>query len=291
MRRSLNRREPTVLFIMTSISHTTDATAAAATTDEISTLLERIEIADKPLVRRMPKAAQDPPTKMTPELKLKLSEFFAKATKGYHSVNDDPIKESRWEAINAQVLQAAGCHVSSMSSGSHAPGSDITCSLGKFSNKSAKYNALQTKTAISSYRLTTVCSDKDHGTMEKIVEEIQSRKNFNYYSVLIYTESETELLYDWYLIPADHPAIDPTTYNWKPKVGKRGTKKGDVVGWETDAHEGSSMDITFSMSSQLWIHLTITPDLRSHLVASSTVTKGLKCNYITLHDMLQDLEK
>lgn len=258
--------------------------------EEITTLLEYVKIEDKPvmvkpLVRRKPKVASPPPTMVTPELKVKLSEFFVKATKGYHLLNEDPIKESRWEAVNSLVLKASGCPVSSMSSGSHSPGSDITCSLGGFSNKSAKYNAQHTKTAISSYRLTTACSDKDPGTMEKIIEEIQSRKNFDYYSVLIYTESDTEILYDWYLIPADHPVMNPTTYNWKPKLGKKGAKKDSVVGWETDEHEGSSMDITFSMSSQLWIHLTITPDLRSHLVASSTVTKGLKYNYITLFDM------
>jgi len=260
---------------------------ADATTDEISILLEHIELAAKPLVRRRPKIAQDPSTTMTPELKLKLSEFFIKATKGYHMINDEPIKETRWEAINSLVLKTAGCPVSSVSSGSHSPGSDITCSLGSFSNKSAKYNGQQTKTSISSYRLTTACSDKDPGTMETIIKEIQSRKNFDYYSVLIYTESEIEILYDWYLIPADHPAMNPTTYKWDPKLGKKGVKKGSVVGWETDTYEGSSMGITFSMSSQLWIHLTITPDLRSHLVASSTVTKGLKYDYITLFDEVQ----
>jgi len=254
-------------------------------TDEITTQLEQITIADAPLVRRKPKVSPRTPTRMTPELKVKLSEFFIKATKGYHLLNEDPIKESRWEAINSLVLKTAGCPVSSMSSGSHRPGSDITCSLGGFSNKSAKYNAQQTKTAISSYRLTTSCSDKDPGTMDKIIEEIQSRKNFDYYSVIIYTESDTEILYDWYLIPADHPVMNPSTYQWKPKLGKRGAKKDTIVGWETDEHEGSSMDITFSMSSQLWIHLAITPDLRSHLVASSTVTKGLKYDYITLCDL------
>ena len=233
-----------------------------------------------------------PPTVLTVALKATLTEFFVKATKGYHLINEDPIKESRWEAINSIVLKASGCTVSSMSSGSHKPGSDITCSLGGFSNKSAKYintkgTENNSKTAISSYRLTTVCSDKDPGTVETIIAEIQSRKNFDYYSVLIYQEDGANILYDWYLIPADHPAMNPRTHTWKQKMGKQGSKKDTVVGWVTDTHEGSYMDITFSMSSQLWIHLTITPELRTHLVASSVVPKGQKYDYITLFEKEQ----
>jgi hypothetical protein len=44
------------------------------------------------------------------------------------------------------------------------------------------------------------------------------------------------------------------------------------------------MSITFSMSSQLWIHLTITEDMKKFIVGSCTVKVGKKFNYIELYD-------
>ena len=55
---------------------------------------------------------------------------FTKCVKGYHLINDDPIKESPWEDINAIVLNASGCAVNSQSDGSHKPGADLYCLLG-----------------------------------------------------------------------------------------------------------------------------------------------------------------
>ena len=261
-------------------------------TAELSDTLAQLVITTEK--RKGPKIGILPPTMLTTALKTALNGFFVKATKGYHLINEDPIKESRWEAINSIVLKAAGCSVSAMSSGSHKPGSDITCSLGGFSNKSAKYiyskgigTGTEAKTSISSYRLTTACSDKSPGSVETIVAEIQSRKNFDYYSVLIYHEETDNILYDWYLIPADHPVMNPTTYTWTQKMGKQGSKKDTAIGWITNNYEGSYMDITFSMSSQLWIHVSLTPDLRTHLVASSVVPKGQKYDYITLFEKEQ----
>jgi len=221
---------------------------------------------------------------LTPELRAKLSDLFVKCVKGYHIVSAEPIKESPWENINAEILGAAGCSVTAKSSGSHKPGSDITCSIGGLSNKSAKYDAAKTKIDISSYRLTTVCSPTGHGTPEAIVASINSKKDFQYYSVIVYSEKDGSLEYDWYLIPSDHPALTPSSYEWKHKLGKQGAKKGDVVGWETNVLEGSRMDITYSMSSQLWMHLSITPELRSHIVGSCTVSNKPKLSYLALYD-------
>jgi hypothetical protein len=46
---------------------------------------------------------------------------------------------------------------------------DINCSFGKISNKSAKYSNNKKNTDISSYRLTTICSEKNCGTYTEII--------------------------------------------------------------------------------------------------------------------------
>ena len=219
----------------------------------------------------------------TDELRSTLNDNFTMAVKGYHLMNNDPIKEVVWESINAMVLNASGCNVDSQSSGSHKSGQDLSCSLGTFSNKSTQYGSNKKSFKISSYRLTTVCSDKTHGDINAIIAEIERRKNFTYYSIIVREESDTEFLYDWYLIPSDYPAFDPASYSWQHKLGKTKNKIGEVMGWETDNMDGSSMSITFSMSSQLWIDVHLTPDMNTFIIGSSRVTKGSSLNYIQLY--------
>jgi hypothetical protein len=234
------------------------------------------------IAKRKPIVAPDTFSTIQPSLKT----YFEKCVKGYHLINDEPIKEAPWEDINAQVLIASGCTVESKSSGSHKSGADISCSLGDFSNKSTQYEPNNKSFKISSYRLTSVCSDKDPGTIESIINEINSRKNFKYYSIIVRRDSDKEITYDWYNIPADYPALDPSTYTWSQKLGKIGRNKGSVTGWETDVIDGSSMSITFSMSSQLWINVAITEELKKNIIASVTINKGRNLNYIQLCDML-----
>lgn len=210
--------------------------------------------------------------------------------RGYHLLMDEPIKEAVWESLNRDILNKAGCPVTSVAAGSHASGADIHCALGGLSNKTAKAET-DGSIAISSYRLTTVCSDATPGTPATITAEIERRKNFQFYSLLVRTEptataTATTLTYDWYLIPADHPLLSPATYTWRPLLGKRGTKKDIQTGWITDPHPsaaGATMSITFSMSSQLWIRI---PNLRTtmaaHLVSSTTVTRGRRMDYADL---------
>jgi hypothetical protein len=209
---------------------------------------------------------------------------FVKCVKGYHLVNDDPIKEAPWEDINAIILNASGCPVTSQSGGSHKSGGDIQCSMGGFSNKSTQYDPGCGSFKISSYRLTTVCSDKTPGKIEEIIAEIQRRKDFTYYSIIVREEDETGILYDWYLIPSDFPAFNPASYTWHPKLGKIGKNKGAVVGWETETLDGSSMSITFSMSSQLWMDIAVTKEMKKFVVGSCKVAKGRKYNYIELFE-------
>lgn len=218
------------------------------------------------------------------EVRISLASNFAKCVKGYHLVNDDPIKESPWEDINAIVLNASGCPVNSQSKGSHNSGGDLSCSLGGFSNKSTQYEAGNKSFKISSYRLTTVCSDKTPGKIEDIIAEINKRKNFSFYSIIIRKDTEKQILYEWYLIPSEFPALNPSSYQWKPKLGKVGKNKNSVVGWETGILNGSSMSITFNMSSQLWINVSITEEMKKFVVGSCHVNRGRKYNYIQLYE-------
>ena len=213
-----------------------------------------------------------------------LSTNFTKCVKGYHLINDDPIKETPWEDINAQVLTASGCIINSQSNGSHKPGADLSCSLGDLSNKSTQYETGNKSFKLSSYRLTTVCSDKTPGKIEDIIAEINRRKNFKFYSIIVRYEKDDEIQYDWYLIPSDYPQFNPSSYKWTPKVGKQGKNKGSMTGWETDTIGGSSMSITFSMSSQLWLDIVITEEMKKFIISSCKVNKGRKLNYIQLYN-------
>jgi len=70
------------------------------------------------------------------------------------------------------------------------------------------------------------------------------------------------------------------------KNSKNRNKKGSVIGWNTDVINGSSMSISFSMSSQLWINLSITDDIKKYIVGTTTVKIGRKYNYIDLYEKL-----
>jgi len=214
----------------------------------------------------------------------RLAENFTKCVKGYHIVNDDPIKEAPWEDINAQVLTASGCIIDTKSNGSHKPGADISCSLGSLSNKSTLYEPDGRSFKLSSYRLTTVCSDKEPGKIEGIIMEIEKRKNFQYYSIIVRNCIESNIVYDWFLIPCDFPQFNPASYVWTPRIGKIGKNKGVVTGWETNQVHGSSMSITFSMSSQLWLDIKVTEEMNAFRIASCTVESKRQLNYIQLFE-------
>ena len=215
---------------------------------------------------------------LTPELIATLGANFVKCVQGYHLVNEDPIKESPWEDINVIVMNASGCPVKSQASGSHKSGADLSCSLGDFSNKSSQYSG--SSFDISSYRLTTVSK----GQIEDIIAEINRRKNFNYYSIIVRAEQGGQYHYDWYLLPSDLPELDPSSYMWRPSLGKKGNNKGEITGWETNELNGSSMSITFSMSSQLWMRLHVTEEMKKYIVGSCRVDIGRKYNYIQLFE-------
>jgi hypothetical protein len=138
---------------------------------------------------------------------------------------------------------------------------------------------------ISSYRLTTVCSENKCGSPEDIIAEINRRKNFDYYSVIIRDDASKgdTIKYDWLLIPSTYKILDPSSYTWSPTMSKNKDKQ---VGWHTNDIDGSNMAITFSMSSQLWLHIKMTDDIKKFIIASAEVSTKPSYNYIQIGDML-----
>lgn len=139
-----------------------------------------------------------------------VSNIFEKCIKGYHLINSSHINETIWEEVNAMIFLSLKIDIYSKSNNNHLSGMDIDCSLGKISNKSAKYSNNKKSFNISSYRLTTICSDKKCGTPTEIINEINKRKNFNYYSIIVRNEIDNENVgYDWILIPSDYLILHP----------------------------------------------------------------------------------
>jgi hypothetical protein len=216
---------------------------------------------------------------------------FKKCVQGYHLINSSFINEKIWEEINSIILLSLGIEIYSKSNGSHLSGMDINCSLGKISNKSSKYSKNKKYIDISSYRLTTVCSEKNCGTSAKIIEEINKRKNFDYYSIIVRDEINNEnTSYDWLLIPSNYLILDPSHYTWEPTIGKRGKNKDTQIGWNTNIINGCKMSIIFNMSSQLWIHIEMTEEIKKFIIASAFVENKPKYNYIDLLDKLSDIK-
>lgn len=213
---------------------------------------------------------------------------FKKSITGYHSMNSSPVNETIWEDINSLIFLKSNIEIYSKSDGSHSSGMDINSSFGRISNKSSKYSSNRRKFSISSYRLTTVCSEKTCGDISSIIEEINKRKNFNYYSFIIREEdSRTNTIhYDWLLIDSTYPLLDPSSYIWEPTIGKKGKNEGVQVGWNTNKIDGCSMKITFSMSSQLWIEIAMTSDIKKYIISSISIHNTPVYNYIDIVDKL-----
>jgi hypothetical protein len=197
-----------------------------------------------------------------------IRENFIKACNGYHLITEKPIKEAVWEDINETVLKQSGCSVSDSANGSHKSGCDIVCEYGKLSNKSTKIK--NNKFSISSYRLSSVCSDRNVGNISDIIAEINNRKNFDYYSLLLREEEEKKINYKWYMLPCDFQYLNPEKYEWEKKMGSRKNNKDKQLGWKTNVVDGCYMDITFSMSSQLWIHMG-NIDLNQYLISECCI--------------------
>lgn len=131
---------------------------------------------------------------------IEIKTNFNKIIISYHIIHKDVIKESSWEEINYQIFINSNIHVSNISNGSHKSGIDLQTIIGNFSNKTGKI--INTICNISSYRLSSVCNNKNIGDIDLIIEEIEKRnKSFDYYSFLLRKEYKDNIEYFWYIIP------------------------------------------------------------------------------------------
>jgi hypothetical protein len=69
-------------------------------------------------------------------------------------------------------------------------------------------------------------------------------------------------------------------------IGKRGKNKDVQVGWSTNEINGCRMGVTFSMSSQLWIHVNMTDEIKQFIVAKAVVSNKPCYNYIEIAEKL-----
>jgi hypothetical protein len=200
-----------------------------------------------------------------------LEDEFNKVISGYHLINKSAIKEAVWEEINCNIVSSV-CSITDEAKGNHASGKDNRFDNMNVSNKSTKTDG--NMVSISSYRLSSVCSDKNNGNSQDIVNEIEKRdKSFDYYSILIRNEKENSIIeYTWYIIPRDYYIfkVDKLV----PKYGKIGKKKGEVNGWES-----KYCKIEFPMSSQLWYTFNIV-DIKKYKVCHTEIDNSKpKINY------------
>lgn len=218
---------------------------------------------------------------------------FSATITGYHLLNEDIIRHAVWEHINKQVYNNLGVEVMETANNGHAPGMDIVCAEGRLSNKTSNLSVSKgvTSTSISSYRLGKEINHKAENTQEQICEFINSKKNFDFYSLLTHREVEGgKVEYRWYMIPSSHPSVNPDTYTWEKVYGKTARTKGIFTGWQTDSVNGSSMSITFSMSSQLWMKVDLT-NMDEYIRESIVVSPKPVMDYAALAALMAEQQQ
>jgi len=200
-----------------------------------------------------------------------VADAFKSELEGYHLINSAPVKESVWETIAVKVA-CKMCVVTEEAAGNHVSGKDMSLDSVGMSMKSIKITNATIN--FSSYRLTTVCSDKTPGDPVEILNEIRKRDaSFEYYALLVRREYKSDthssmIDYEMYIIPktADIFKVDETDF--APTIGQRGKKKGTQLGWNA-----KNLSIVFSMSSQLWIQFK-REDIIPYLVCSTTINNS-----------------
>ena len=207
----------------------------------------------------------------------KLSEDLKKQIYGFHIINNSPIIGLTWERINYNIFKNSDIEIHEITNGNHVSGIDLKTCIGDFSNKTCKEYTLNKNNylKLSSYRLSSLCNNKNLGDINKILYEIKKRNDsFNYYSVLsrkeYFLEDKFILNYKWYLIPKDYYYLDPYNYDWSYNIKKETcpiTLKDNIIGYKTNnLDDGNSMNISFSMSSQLWMTIN-TDGLGDYLIS------------------------
>ncbi len=200
-----------------------------------------------------------------------LEKEFSREIYGYHLLNEYPIKEGTWEVINKNI--AGKKFKIDYEHGHHGSGMDMKMGDIFVSNKSAKIQK-NGHISISSYRLTTVTDPKHPNTPESIIAEIEKRDaSFDYYSILLRSESEEHIVYYWCLIPKTHAIFDLSNQTLQKKYNKR----GKMTGWVSE-----HASISFSMSSQLWFHFRM-EDIQEHILHTCQVSRK---NTLTYADII-----
>ncbi len=172
---------------------------------------------------------------------------FEQEMNGYHMLHClyTPVKEALWEELNRNIVMNV-CKVDKGANGNHKSGIDNCFDNWRISNKTCKIPK-NNVISISSYRLSSVCNNKDPGNIDEIRNEIEKRdSSYDYYSVLFRREHEEHIEYIWCIIPRNYYVF--RVENIDKEYGKTGD---NVVGWK-----GSYLSIRFSMSSQLWYKFT-----------------------------------
>jgi hypothetical protein len=204
---------------------------------------------------------------------------LTKTVRGYHLVNEAPIKEAVWEGIISSSLSVSGIE-HTWNRGGHQSGRDISVVDGVqrvgVSCKSCKDRKAGKHMSLSSYRMT-----KCRGVDEFIKCIDIERANFDFYGVLSRCENEEMVRYAVHFIPAG--LVKASKLEWTEKLDKEGER---IVGWESEERDGVQMSVVCSMSNQLWIKL------RKDAFAEHCVLDGLevkKCqsmDYVMLYDMM-----
>lgn len=204
---------------------------------------------------------------------------LTKTVRGYHLVNESPIKEAVWEGILSSSLSVSGIE-HTWNRGGHQPGRDISVVDGVrrvgVSCKSCKDKRGVKHLSLSSYRMT-----KCHSVNDFIKCIDIERANFDFYGLLSRCENEEMVQYAVHFIPAE--LVKANKLEWTEKLDKEGEK---IVGWESEERDGVQMSVVRSMSNQLWIKL------RKDVFAEHCVLNGLEVkkshllDYVMLYDMM-----
>lgn len=194
-----------------------------------------------------------------------------KTIKGYHLINDAPIKEAVWENIVSLALKRANISFV-WYQGRHVSGKDFMINGKGVSCKTCKET--NNNLDISSYRLTTCANSND------FAEQIdQKRANFQYTLLLSRIENTDGYVYNVYAIPAHVTKVGDKVF--RERLNKRNEK---IVGWDTECVDGVRMRIEKSMSNQLWIRIKKSKMMEYCVVDSVQVSNVSRIDYVELFE-------
>jgi len=209
--------------------------------------------------------------------KNKIKTNFRNEVIGYHIICKEPIKESKWEEIDVNILKQYH-NIHFIANGKHNSGLDIIIDKWNISNKTSKIDK-NNNVNISSYRLTSVCNNLDVGNKEEIINEINNRdKSYDYYSILLRKENNNIINYYWCIIPKNNKIFNiNNNILFIPKYSTKNNEK--QIGWKSQY-----FDITFSLSSQLWFHFKF-EDIKRYIICQVEVNLNVLPK-ITYSDIL-----